>query len=432
VTKTREKYEWTIGSPPPLIDMHSVVKHDLVQQYLDRYIRVLLTNPNIENLTLSVVDGFAGGGEYTAQNGTGIHDGSPLIALRTIVETEALLNVGRTKPRRVNAEYVFVEKEPSNYEYLHALITTRCGARRLDQDIRVLRSAFQDALKSIIERIKERRGGERAIFLLDQYAYDQVPLPLLREIFESLRGAEVILTFNVDSLITFLSDAASCRRKLKEMGMDQYMDWDSLRTLKDSDPLWKAQIQRQLAQGIIEGSGAAFSTIFFITPAATPAWTYWLIHLSNAYKARDVMMELHWGFANHFSHFLEPDIFTLGHTAGRGAKRRDQQDFDLGEAFNFDAVAAKRCEDGLREKLIPRIYGLEQVRFGNLLAALGNSTPATAGMIKNALDFSIQTREIEALGETGARREVGRTLRLSDTLRRPAQHSIAFGKKSLR
>ncbi len=432
MTKTRDKYEWAIGSRPPLIDSHSVVKHELAQRYLERYVRVLLTDPRIDSLTLSIVDGFAGGGEYTAQNGTGIHDGSPLIALRTMIETEALLNVGRTKPRRVNAEFFFVEKVRSNYEYLRALIVSRYGERRLEQDIRLYAAAFQDTLGQIIARIKERRGGERAIFLLDQYAYDQVPLPLLRDIFESVSGAEVVLTFNVDSLITFFSDTATCRRKLREMGMEQYIDWESLRSLKDSDPLWRAQIQRQLARGIIEGSGASFSTIFFITPVAAPGWTYWLVHLSNAYKARDVMMELHWGFANHFSHFLEPDIFTLGHTAGRGAKRRDQQDLDLGAAFNFDAIAAARCENGLREKLIPRIYELEQIRFANLLATLGNSTPATAGMIKNALDFSIRSREIEAIGETGARREVGRTLRLTDLLRRPTQQIITFGPAILR
>jgi hypothetical protein len=63
-------------------------------------------------------------------------------------------------------------------------------------------------------------------------------------------------------------------------------------------------MQRQLAKGIIEGSGAKYSTIFYITPAGSSSFTYWLVHLSNVYRAQDVMIELHWALANNFSHFL--------------------------------------------------------------------------------------------------------------------------------
>jgi three-Cys-motif partner protein len=417
MTKVRDKYNWNVGTRPPPIDSHSVVKHELVEKYLERYICVLLTNPNIDNLTISIVDGFAGGGEYTSFDGTGIHDGSPLIALRTVTQTEALLNIGRTKHRKVDAEYFFIEKNLANFEYLKNILRVRFGDERFSRDILLHQCAFQDALNGIVAKIKKRRGGERAIFLLDQYAYDQVPLQLLRHIFSSLRGAEVLLTFNVDSLITFLSDRKSSRQSLSNMGLGDYIDWDALPRLKSDDPLWRREIQKQLAAGIVKGSGAAFSTIFFITPAASSAWTYWLVHLSNVFKARDVMMELHWNLANHFSHFLEPDIFTLGHTAGRGSKLRDQHDIDFGAGFHFDAVAAKRCEDGLHTKLLPYLFNKEQVLFGDLLGSLGNSTPATAEMIRNSLDPAVRSGEIEAVSKSGVHRELGRSLQATDILR---------------
>jgi three-Cys-motif partner protein len=417
MTKTHDKYDWHVGSPPPLIDPHSIVKHQIVSDYLDRYVRVLLTNPAIEKITLSVIDGFAGGGEYTARDGIGFHDGSPLIAVRTLTETEALLNVGRTKQRKVDAEFFFVEKKPSNFDYLKHTVCARCGEKRIGRDIQLYASSFQHVLPTILERVRLRRGGERAIFLLDQYAYDQVPLALLREIFGRLRGAEVLLTFNIDSLITFLSNTEPSRRKLDEIGLSKYVNWQNLQLLKDrDDPRWRTEIQRQLADGIRRESGAAFSTIFFVTPAASPAWTYWLVHLSNVFKARDTMMELHWAHANHFSHFLEPDIFTLGHSAGHGSKLLDQSDLDLGPAFNFDAVASARCTEGLAEKLVPRIHAVKRITFGDLLTSLGNTTPATAAMVRAALNPAIQLGEIEVVAGSGGTRRMSSRLVTTDII----------------
>lgn len=424
VTKTREKYEWRLGEPPPFIDPHSEVKHEIVTGYLSRYIEVLLGNPNIENLVLSVVDGFAGGGEYRTVNGRDYRSGSPLLAIQTVIDTEARLNVGRRKPRGVLAEYFFVEKSKSNFEYLEAILSARYGRDRLENDIQIQRAPFQSIADPIISRIQARRGGERALFLLDQYAYDQVPMPLLRKIFQSLRGAEVLLTFNVDALITFLSNHEQCQNKLEEIGLARYIDWTSLPRLKDEGPLWKTHIQRQLAHGIIAESGARFATIFYITPAAS-SWSYWLVHLSNTYRARDVMMELHWAHGNHFSHFLEPDLYVLGHQAGVGSRLRDQNDMHFGVAFEFDAVAKKQCCDGLALKLVSRIFDTDGMRFGELLRLVGNQTPATANMIRESLDPAIRARDLEVISERGVRRAQGSSLRESDVIR-PRQSSMVF------
>jgi len=424
VTKTRDKYEWRLGEPPPFIDPHSEVKHEIVTGYLSRYIEVLLGNPNIENLVLSVVDGFAGGGEYRTINGGDYRSGSPLLAIQTVIDTEARLNIGRRKPRSVLAEYFFVEMSKSNFDYLEATLSARYGRGRLENDIQIKKAPFQTIAEPIISRIQARRGGERALFLLDQYAYDQVPMSLLRKIFQCLRGAEVLLTFNVDALITFLSDHEQCQKKLEEIGLARYIDWSSLPKLKGTGPLWKTQIQRQLAHGIIAESGARFATIFYITPAAS-SWSYWLVHLSNTYRARDVMMELHWMHGNHFSHFLEPDLYVLGHHAGIGTRLRDQNDMDFGVAFEFDAVAKKQCCDGLGRKLVSKIFDTDGVRFGQLLKSVGNQTPATANMIRQSLDPAIRARDLEVISERGVRRAQGSSLRESDVLR-PRQRSMIF------
>jgi three-Cys-motif partner protein len=426
VTKYHEKYQWEWGSLPPTIDPHSVVKHDLTRDYLARYIQVLLSNPNIDLLTLSIIDGFAGGGEYRSLSNQCFQDGSPLIAIQTVAESEARLNIGREKRRRVDTEFFFVEKSSSNYQYLKSLLGARFDKRFIESNVRLYNEAFSSAVSSIVSRIKSRKHGERALFLLDQYAYDQVPLSLLSRIFTSLRGAEVLLTFNVDSLVTFLSDRDQSRRKLDEIGLANYVDWAALKNLKSEDAAWKALIQRQLAKGIIEQSGAKYSTIFYITPAGSSSFTYWLVHLSNVYRARDVMMELHWALANNFSHFLEPDIFVLGHESKAGSKLRQQTDLEFGTPFHFDAVAKERCRNGLTNKLVARVFDGGPQPFVSLLESLGNSTPATASLIKEALDPTIRTKEIEAISVHGTRREKGTTVCMTDVIQPAAQRPLFF------
>ncbi|MEK8034245.1 three-Cys-motif partner protein TcmP [Ideonella sp. DXS29W] len=426
MVKRQDKYTWHIGSPPPPIDPHSLVKHQIVRKYLERYIQVLMSNYRIEKLTLSIVDGFAGGGEYLGERGeAAFHDGSPLLALGTVAEQEAWLNVGRTKQRRVDGRFYFVEKVQSNFDYLKHLLGARGVAGRLGNDVHLFNSPFDRVVQPIIDDIRRRAGGERAIFLLDQYAYDQVPGQLLRQIFSQVKGAEVLLTFNVDSLISFLTDSTPNRRKLADMGLDAYVDWGSIERLKVTSPTqWKSVIQRSLARGLVETSGATHYTIFYITPMGNTAWTYWLVHLSRSFKARDVMMELHWEHANHFSHYLEPDIFTLGYRANDDLQARMQEAFDLGQAHHFDAVASKRCLSGLSEKLIPAVYDGEARTFDGWLEAIGSKTPATADMVREALDPGIRAGDIVARSAKGAIRQKGQSVQATDVLSGAAQRRL--------
>lgn len=429
MVKRQEKYFWHVGSSPPPLDSHSLVKHQIVRNYLERYIQVLMSNVLIEKLTLSIIDGFAGGGEYTADNGTVIHEGSPLIALNTVAEQQIVLNVGRKKLRFVDAKFYFVEKDKGNFAYLQHLLGARGQSNRIGRDIELLGGAFQQRVNTIIEDIKSRAGGERAIFLLDQYAYDQVSAPLLKTIFSRVKGAEVLLTFNVDSLISFLSDTAQSRKKLQEMGLDRYIDWSSIDRLKSAGgQVWRSAIQRNLAKGLVEISGAKHYTIFYITPLGSTTWTYWLVHLSNSFKARDVMMELHWQHANHFSHYLEPDLFTLGYSTNSDESATGQNAFDLGQAHHFDSIASERCLTGLEAKLVPTIYDLAKpTRFGDILEHFGSSTPATADMIRSSLDAAIRNGDIDATAAKGdAKRLRGSTLRLDDVLTAGQQRPIIF------
>jgi three-Cys-motif partner protein len=429
MVKHVDKYVWSVGSAPPPLDPHSVVKHEIVREYLSRYVQVLMSNYLIDKLVLSVVDGFAGGGEYSA-GGTGdFAPGSPQIVLDTLAEQEALLNVGREKPRTIDVRYYFVEKKKTNLQYLNALLTNRYGTARMGKDILTLPGTFQKNFDNIRADIQRRGRGQRAIFLLDQYAWDQIPGALLKEIFSTITGAEVILTFGVDSLISFLSDNEQSRQKMAGMGFADYIDWKALEDLRGTvGNAWRAAIQRNLANALIRSSGAQHSTIFYVTPMGATPWTYWLVHLSNNYKARDVMMEIHWAKSNHFSHYLEPDVFTLGYAANADNTVTGQSDLQLGEEFKFDRLAAQKCSTGLERKLVPWVFdrGDQAVTFQELAHGIGSRTPATERMLKESLNEAIRSGDLIVQTAKGGRRMKGSSLRGDDRLSAAEQRSLIY------
>ncbi|MCE0970291.1 three-Cys-motif partner protein TcmP, partial [Pseudomonas putida] len=212
MAKDDEKYRWDWAAQSfPTIDPHSKIKHQIIDEYIQTYIDVLMRNQLMPELGLSIVDGFSGGGIYHDGAG-GKHFGSPVIALEAIQASEVRNNLERIKPRPIRSQHYFVDVKPENIACLHAVLASRGHAARVGQDVHLHSAEFIQALPTIAQKLKYFGKGERVLFLLDQYGYGDVPFPRIKWIFENLSNAEVLLTFNVDFLVTYLGMLRStCR-----------------------------------------------------------------------------------------------------------------------------------------------------------------------------------------------------------------------------
>jgi len=86
-----------------------------------------------------------------------------------------------------------------------------------------------------------------------------------------------------------------------------------------------------------------------------------------------------------------------------------------------------RCKSGLSEKLIPLIFDSSQpLPFSQLLENLGSSTPATADMIRSALDPAIRSGDLSARSRDGKTRTKGSSLHSGDVLAASAQRPFFF------
>ncbi|MEW6402946.1 MAG: three-Cys-motif partner protein TcmP [Chloroflexota bacterium] len=416
-------YDWVCGGSLPVLMRHSEVKHALLRDYLVDYFLTLVSSPRQDKITLTIVDGFCGGGRYVTEAGDQA-PGSPIVILRALKEAEARIyhEQQREKSVEIDAELICIDEDESAINHLRWVLEDEgYGDKLRSERIRLLKGQFGQHADDVIRYSANRskRSG-KAIFVLDQYGYSEVPLPALQNIFSTLGKAEIILTFNVDSLINYLSDQnlASFERKTGFEGALTAADLDA----QVKGPHWRRQIQAKLYANITSGSGARHFTPFFIRPEKGHG-DFWLLHLSQHSKARDVMAEAHWRHNNHFVHYGQAglDMFGVGYAAKLDDTDKPQA------AFEFDDIAAGRSRDSMLTE-IPRILSATQegLVFGEFFISRCNNTPATREMIEKATLELVRHGHVEVVGQDGGKRYVTAAIQDDHVIRIPKQTRFFF------
>lgn len=418
------QYRWDDGTPAT-IQQHSVAKHEVLREYLVAYLQTLVVSPAQDVLTVTLVDGFAGGGTYIHEDTRELVLGSPFVFLEAAKEAQALISLGRNKPLQWNLDYFFVEKNRNAYKALTSALTERGYGDRLGKDIHLVQGAFEHHAEPILGFVQQKspRKG-RSIFLLDQYGYAQVPTSQIRSIFQALPSAEVILTFAVDAFINFASDSTATQRQLEKLDLPDVLKGRTFEDIKRHEKDVRLYIQSCLYQRLVERCGAKFFTVFFIRTSGHG--DYWLVHLSQHPRARDVMTTVHWNKNNHFIHYggAGLDMFRA-----LGYNTRDDRTFtgqnELG--FCFDEAAGDASINALVNQISPLVHARpEGLSFGELFASHCNSSPADSAKYRLALEQLVSHKEIVVTAPTGARRLRASTIGDRDVLRTANQQIFSF------
>lgn len=413
-------YAWAPGEAYPEIQQHSIAKHDVLRAYLAAYIQTLISNPNRAEFRLALIDGFSGGGIYRhAATGETVL-GSPFIMLQAADEAEYLVNKGRQKKVVLDLDYFFVERDRGATVLLEHELIERGLGRRLGSDIFLRNAAFEDQADEIIQYVRKKspRAG-RAIFLLDQYGYSQVPTPLINKIIRELPGSEVILTFAVDALLNYVSDHNGVTQGLLEkIGTPDVLRGRSIEDIKKTETDWRLFIQSCLYKDLVERCGARYFTLFFIRSAKGHG-DYWLIHFSQKARARDVMTRIHWEKNTSFIHYGGAGIEMF---SALGYVPKHDENFTGQMGFCFDVNAKDSSIEALSEQIPPLVYpDPDGVTFGELFATTCNFSPASADVYRAALGNLMNLKEVEIFGKDGVQRRSANRIHDTDQIMAPRQ-----------
>lgn len=421
---TISHYDWKHGPAP--IQQHSVAKHNILQSYLSAYFQTLVTAPGQTELRLTLVDGFAGGGLYYHSDTNELIKGSPFICLDATREAQFLINKDRQKPVQFDVSYFFIEADHDAHLHLDKMLRENGYGSALGNTIQLRHAKFQEEADGVIQFIKKKspRNG-RSIFILDQYGYKDVPTGIIQKIFANLPSVEIILTFGVDSFLNFASDKQLTQELLDEVGIPQLWQGRTLEEIKKSERDWRYFIQSTMYRNLVSRCGAEYFTPFFIRNKKGHG-DYWLIHMSQHHRARDVMTEVHWDNHNYFIHYggAGLNMFQMvGYDPEHDSRFKNQ--FSLG--FEFDHVAKDASVATLMEQIPRLIYSHEEgMSFGELFAKTCNTSPASAAIYRDAIGKLIDEKMIEVIGEDGVQRRSGQQVKAKDQILPPRQRGLFF------
>ncbi|BAZ94615.1 uncharacterized protein FOKN1_2238 [Thiohalobacter thiocyanaticus] len=422
----RAHYNFTPNGPLPEIHQHSTAKHEVLRSYLSAYFRTLAPSHQQEELKLTIVDGFAGGGLYTHSLTREIVYGSPFVFLGAAKEADFLLNKDRHKPLRMNIDFFFIEKDKGAFSLLENTLKHEGYKDRIDKDIKLINGSFAEQVKPVTEFIRKKNPKNgRSIFLLDQYGYTDVPTSLIRNILKTLPSAEIILTFNVDSFINYASDNPVTKNLLEKAEIPDALKGRSIDDIKSKEKDFRLYIQSCLHQQLVQSCGARYYTTFFIRTEGHGV--YWLVHLSQHHRARDVMTTVHWSVNNHFIHYGGPGL-DMYHVLGYDPASDSSISNQLELGFCFDDPAQDRSIAMLMEQIPHHVFSHDEgISFGELFATTCNSSPADSTRYKQAIASLAELKEIEIFSPEGNRRLKSTTIKDGDRLIPSRQLTLLLG-----
>lgn len=376
---SHKHHSWKNGESPPPIRAHSLAKHRVLRSYLERYVATLTKNPRQDTFRLTLVDGFSGGGIYLDERTSEEKLGSPLIMLEAMEAAARAAQLERTKPFHLDVQYVFIEKDAEAFDHLRRVIANSRFSPLLESQIQLIHGEFVPQARGVCDLVKNRGRSERAIFVLDQFGYTDVPLSSIKTILSLLKNAEVMLTFATDFLIDYLSEEQSMQEALAKLGLS--LSPNEIKSAKERRE-WRRAIQLLLHRQIPERTGAKYYTPFFIRSLDSHR-DFWLIHLSGHYRARDVMVGLHWSESNSFAHFGGSGLQMLGYDPNKDARLTKQH---MLPGFYFDETARTSSHEELLGQLPERLANhRDGVTFSDFFSQLTNECPVTTEIMKEVL-----------------------------------------------
>jgi three-Cys-motif partner protein len=414
-------YDWKIGTALPKIGAHSFAKHRILRRYIERYIEIVTATSMQEQLNITFIDGYAGGGRYASGRETVA--GSPLIFLEAVAAAEAKLNATRPKGFRINANFIFVDRNNAHTEFLRTEIERSPFAAELDHSIHIWTADFNERVNDIVLAVRARspRAG-RAIFLLDQYGWSQVAFRSIRTILQELQKAEIFLTFSVDALIDYLAERSLEMKAFGEIDVDPELVRRLIQTKQEEQAGYRTLIQNGLYSHVQLATGAPFYSPFFIkSPDAHRS--YWFIHLSKHREARNEIGMIHWNENNTTIHHGSAGLNALGFAPGG-----DVDQMTMGYLFDGHAKDLSRAR--LTEQLPSLIYDavaagapptLEQV-FGLRC----NDTPVVRELLEEVLLSLRSEGELSIIDATGRAKPRANTIGWEDRIVLSPQRSF-FG-----
>ncbi len=254
------------------IEPHTEVKHAILRKYLNAWLAIL----SRWNSRIVYIDGFSGPGEYT-----GGEDGSPVIAIKSVLEHKLSL--------RAEIVMLFVEKVSERCKFLK----NKLEGMKVPDNVKyeILCGEFRNVISDALDGIKSRSLSVAPSFVfIDPFGFSGIPLNLIKKIMEN-PTCEVLITFMYENISRFLSLEENKKHLTETFGTDKWKD------VPEGDPKKKMEYLHELYKKRLEstdGANIRYVRSFKMTNKFNKV-DYFLFFGTNNMSGLEKMKEAMWG-----------------------------------------------------------------------------------------------------------------------------------------
>ncbi len=407
---TAKEYDWKGGA---VLEEHTKKKHEILKEYLRLYLITRCQLPQQDKFRVAIVDGFSGAGLYKCGS-----YGSPLIFVDTLVKTTNEINIGRItqglKPIQIecflllnDSERVVIEQLKENISPIVAAANDECKSLHLQLEF--YSEEFEKVYPQIKQRILSGKCGN-VFFNLDQCGYSHVTTSILVDIMTSWKSSEVLLTFMIKSLLTYLSPKKGSSNVPLEAEskarIDALLSDDGNRYSKNE---WLAHCEK-IAYETLKKCATYVSPFSINNPNG---WSYWLMHFANSHRARQV-----------YNNVLHENGNAQAHFGRAGLRMLSYDPSQEGQLYLFDGDSRQLAKEALHED-IPRMIAEsgDAMTMYDFYASAYSETPAHSDDIHQII---IESPDLEVITDSGGNRKKANTIKPLDTLKIKNQRSLFF------
>ncbi|WP_415764810.1 three-Cys-motif partner protein TcmP [Pseudomonas sp. ZB1P45] len=404
-----KKYAWEEGAT---LAEHSRKKHQILREYFYEYVITRCKHPQVRKFRLAVVDGFSGAGRYHCGSA-----GSPVIFVEELTRAITDINLNRALTNLplvdIECSLILNDADKNVIELLKgnltpSLIQSTSSNNHLKITPHYSSDYFENAYPTIKSLIQSERH-KNIIFNLDQCGHSHVRTETLTDMMGLNDSVEVFYTFVITALLAFLkqNDPKALSTQLSYLQLTN-QDFEVL-VEQASKRAWLGVAERIVFESFKKC--ARFVSPFSINNPG--GWRYWLIHLANSHRARQVYNDILHQNSEMQAHYGRSGLNMLAHDPNEEKT-----------LYLFDASARDQAKDQLQED-IPRFLhdGGQPLLVKDFYERIYNNTPAHSDDINSAI---IGSRELEVKTPTGGVRRKSSQIDTKDFIAFKKQTSFFF------
>jgi len=419
-----KKFSWSPdGSELPEIEPHTKAKHGILEKYLERYLVTLCGNNRGKRKTITIIDGFCGGGMYLdPDDNNALWAGSPIRIIKTVDKALDIVRREKAKPDyQLDTKFIFIDNNKGHINCLKSqLEQSGLGHYLKDSEkCKIIFGEFEDYVDECINEVRQRKGS--SFFFLDPKGWSDVSMDSIRRII-SLQKSEIVYTYMVEKVIRFLNKKDEVKAYKNVLEVEGY--YALLNFYLSGSPAKHRYIKDETLRLFRERGKAPFVYSFALFANKTQP-KYYLIHLaSNPPAQREIKYALWEHNTIDLVYQFEYGIYGLGFRTPDYYEQNPS-------VINITKENEAKCINNLNDDLMPIIYNHpDGISLDEIHTSTMQKNPATLDHYIQCINEQVDEQELEVFRD--GKITTAKKLKPGDFIIRKKYKQLHFMNKTFR